>query len=271
MQNPYSRNNPSLFNIPEWLWNPNYIGERYYHLWSVHTWVRNNRFLPSYQVWINYEFRADPRSLMRAQVKNIWVRSSKIKIYCQGIKLEGEELKLALAEIRERLKKALGYRTLRDKYIRRYIFNYIAAFTDASLAGLDCHHESHDNTEMRKLCVSNGMQIREEWLAATDDRVNNLYHYSRLEHKLIHYANGDANFFPYLNSVNYISLDDELSTEGGNTEEINVTYGNEVNKGNVKVSAVSDKQLLDELWQLFCELGLDKLPTYESLGLITQI
>lgn len=260
VQNPYNRNNPSLFNIPEWLWNPDYQGERYYYLWSVHTWIRNNRFLPSYQVWINYHFRPDPRGLMRAQVKNIWSRSSKIEIYCKGVKLEGDELKEALTEIRERLCKALDYRSLRDKYIRRYIFNYVAAFTDASLSGLDCHHESHDNAEMRKLCADNGMQIREEWLAATDDRISNLYHYSRLEHKLIHYANGDANFFPYLNSLNYINNPDEMSTESGDTKEINITNGNEVNKENVRVSGISYSQLKRDLWQLYLELEFDKYP-----------
>jgi hypothetical protein len=270
MNNPYNRNNLTLFNLPEFLWNPNYQGIPDYHCWSVHTWVRDNRFLPSYQVWINYKFQPDPRGLMRAQVKNIWERSHKIEIYCKGIKLEGDELKSAKYEIRQRLKLRLKYHSLRNKYIRRYVFNYVASFTEAELSTFDCHHLSHDNAEMRKIAERNGMQISEQWLLATDDRVNNLEHLSRIEHKLIHFANGDTGFLPYTTIENSITLTYEIAEVCGDANKISSSDGYEVNKGNDRVSAISNSDNLKQLWELFCELGFNDLEQRRYANLLTQ-
>ncbi len=258
MKYPHNRNNPTIFNLPEFLWNPNYQGVPDYHCWSVHTWVRDNRFLPAYHVWINYKFQPDPRGLMRAQVKNIWNRSKKIEIYCEGVKLEGEGLKLALQEIRQRLRLRLKYHSLRDKYIRRYVFNYIASFNEADLSNFDCHHLSHDNIEMRKIAERNEMQIPEQWLLATDDRVNNLEHLSRIEHKLIHFANGDTGFIPYTIIENPITSPYQIAEVCGGVNKINNSYVYEVNNGNDWVSAIPHSHLAAELWELFCEYGFDK-------------
>jgi hypothetical protein len=271
MKYPYNRNNPTLFNLPEFLWNPNYQGIPDYHCWSVHTWIRDNRFLPSYQIWINYKFQPDPRGLMRAQVKNIWERSQKIEIYCQGTKLEGDELKLAKHEIRERLKLRLKYHSLRNKYIRRYVFNYVASFTEAELSNFDCHHLSHDNLEMRKIAERNGMQISEQWLLATDDRVNNLEHLSRIEHKLIHFANGDTGFLPYTTIENSITLPYQIAEACEVANKISSSDEYEVNKENDRVSDFWDYDNLMAKLQVFYNSGLDGFEQRKYANLLTNI
>lgn len=251
MISEFSRNNYSLFEIPECVWQPSFSGETDYTVWSVHTWVRDNRFLPSYQVFIKYSFVKDVRGLYRATVKNIWKRSDRLVIYCQGRMLEGIELLQAKQEIQSRLMRLLHYSTLRDKKITRYRFNYIASFPEGVLDDFDCHHESHDNINMRDICNELGAIVGDEWFTATDDRVDNLTRLPRLEHKFLHFANGDANFYPYLNVENPISLHNEFNEVAVVEDGINVSYENEVNKGKHWVPAFLNYQQLREYIELY--------------------
>jgi hypothetical protein len=123
---------------------------------------------------------------------------------------------------------------------------------------------------MRKIAERNGMQISEQWLLATDDRVNNLEHLSRIEHKLIHFANGDTAFLPYTTIENSITLAYEIAEVCGYTNKISSSDGYEVNKGNDWITAISDSDNLKELWKLFCELGFNDLEQRRYANLLTQ-
>lgn len=197
MYSPYNRNNCSLFWIPDCVWNPHYVGEPDFTVWSCHTWKRIKSWSPSLQVLIKYKFRLDPRGNYRAEAKNIWTRSDSLEIYCKQKLVLGSELDDYKSEIRERQERLFGYNSLYGRYISRYRFNYIAANPNGYLSTLDCDHEVPDNINMRKLAASYGTIIPEAWLKATDDRFLNTGPKGRGEHQLKHWAQGDDSFFPF--------------------------------------------------------------------------
>jgi len=204
MYSPYNRNNCSLFWIPEWVWNPNYVGDKDLFVWSCHTWNRIKSSSPSLQVLIKYKFRADPSGLYRAEAKNIWTRSDSLEVY-KGVKLVlGDELEDYKGEIRERQERLFGYSSLKGWYIARYRFNYIAANPYADLSDLDCDHRIQDNPNVRRLAAFHGTTVPDAWLKASDDRFKIIGPDTRPKHQLRHANEGGGYAFPF-NRTDYHS------------------------------------------------------------------
>jgi len=247
MLNEQNRNNYSLFLIPECLWNSEYSGEWDLTCWSWHTWLREDRFLPPYKVYIRYGFFRDDRGNYRAYARNIWSRSPNIEIWCQGVQLHGDELKLALDEIRNRMLRCFGWKTLRNKFVYRYRFNYISAFPKATLADMDCHHKGADNANMKAVAEEHGVHLNREWLNATDDRIDALGLMERDEHMRYHHALGDHDAHSFKSSVSDISVSYALSTETGGMDKISNDNVNEVNYANYWSSGIVTMDVLSTL------------------------
>jgi hypothetical protein len=267
----YHRNNPTLFLMPEFLWNPNWLGKHDYNVWSCHTWVRNNRFLPSYQVWIYYKFEPDFRNLMRAQVRNIWYRSQKIEVYCKGIQLEGDELEDAKLEIRARLMQALERTSLKGYPVRRYIFNVVAALPNVILKGFHSHHESRYNSEMVKIAASNGKTISEHWLKATDDRFDNVNSLTPDAHYFKHICAGDIGYADFNDAKNRAGLVSEISNVREEIKEQNVAVEKCTNLRVEPVTEFWDYDNLMAKLQVFYNSKFDSFEQRRYENLATQI
>jgi hypothetical protein len=271
MKNPPGRNNFTLLIIPEFLQVPNYIGKPNYNVWSFHIWIRDNPFLPSYQVWLYYNFSPDPRVLPRAEIKNFLDRSSKIEIYCKGIRLYGDELKAAKLEIKERLLHALDRKSLLGYKVPRYVFNIVATLPKVVLKGFHSHHESRYNLEMVKIAERNGMTIPEHWLRATDDRFDNVSSLTPEAHKLEHIYLSDTGYFQYNDSKKRADYLNEISLEVEEIEQGNVVEGKWVNNWNDRVSEFWDYDNLMAKLQVFYNSGLDGFEQRKYANLLTNI
>lgn len=270
MKNPYNRNSEYLDLLPEFLWNPNWLGEDEYNLWTCHTWKRDNPFLPAYHIWINYRFEPDQRGLMRAQVRNVWFRSEKLEVWIGDVKLEDQDLLDAKAEIRNRLMRALDRekKGLKGYPVRRYIFNVVASSPKVCLKGFHSHHEIQYNKRMAELAKSNGMKIPEHWLKATDDRFKEVSSLLPKNHNLEHVYSGDLDYRDYQESN--ANLINEIVNVNEEVDLINVDDEKCTNARALRIPAIPNSQLLDELWQLFCEYGFDKDRRWEYSYSVTQ-
>ena len=147
--------------------------------------------------------KGDPRGIKRLKKKGGWLSSPDIKYYDlkEQRGLDGKERESFVKDkLFPRIVRQLGIREkdINNRYIKRYRFNFICYYHEATLAGLQGHHDIEANPVAASLInPAYRDSIGEEWYLATDDRPRNILPRTREEHNTIHNERGDKGFFTY--------------------------------------------------------------------------
>ena len=158
-----------------------------------------------YIILVRWKFDYDKRGFIRAFRTNGWYRSKNIRYFDRqkGDWIEGKERKEFIDnKLLPRIKKTLGakYKTLNNKTIMRYRFNFACYYTGGNLCDQDGHHENMDNPTAAERVKPDLKGLYDFWLLATDDRPYNILPMTPETHNKEHEKLGDTRYEFYRKS-----------------------------------------------------------------------
>lgn len=170
-----------------------------------------------YVILVRWWVEIDKRGFIRMSRINGWDRSDEVRYFDRRKKkwLEGKERKeFVNNSLKPRLKKTLGFDTLKNKRIRRYRFNFSLYYSEGDLRDRDGHHDVMDNPVAAKRIRTDLKGLYDFWLLATDDRPYNIIPMNPEAHNNEHNNKGDKRF-EFYRELNYQNESYQWNQETG--------------------------------------------------------